>query len=427
MIELQTISFAHTPYTTDGTVRNALPSRKNGDTAISNPEWILRGTNLPGDSQAVYITSDILQHIVTIKVNLLRSDDTQVQSVFIRAIDAAPFDRNLGCLAALVRLFTGQRVNPDDLNINILGTVLEREVTFDQSGQAVGIDFTISGGHVDYVASGTTSWLWQYRLASSDTWTTFGQSNHTIYAILEQPTTPWVLHPIDDDSWRSVLWTDVLTHTCWWARGQRTISGAAGAITEQLYARGGMNILRYETTAGISQFFNMDMGTPRFKLQGFLDVLTGEATQPGRVNCDDTANALTVFANALGCELWVVELGTHSSDFNINPVRVIGIAEWNHVTEGQANPIFWLYHTVAMTGQGSYEDNVFDGLIQLNGNHDPASAPPYNPILAKDFPFGEVGSTEFNSYRHRLARSDNHSQGNCSPQNKYHPIIWWAT
>lgn len=424
MIELLSIRFVHTPSVLDGSVRTALPVRKNSEREIAYPEWQAGITATAADSPAVYTIPDLTNHTVTIRVRL-RSNDPQIRNVYVRAVNAAPLDENRGC-RAIVSLFLGRRVDPADINVNILGDIAEREVSFGPGRESDELEFTVSRSDVNFIAAGKTTWIWQYRYSLMESWNNFMQTEHNIYSILSAPTAPWVISTTDEISRHFLLWTDVLDHACWWARGQRSIENAAGAITDQLYARGNMNILRYETTSGDPRF--TDLSSHRFSLQRFLNVLSGAAARPGRVNCDDIACALVVFANALGCDLWVVKIGGTSEDFYINPVRVIGVAEWNFVTESRRPPISWDYHTVAMTGGGTFEDNVFDGLIQLNGNRAPTLAP-YTPMLAKNFPFGEVGDTIPNSYRYRLAASDTRSQRLCSPcpDEKYRPVIWWIS
>jgi hypothetical protein len=134
--------------------------------------------------------------------------------------------------------------------------------------------------------------------------------------------------------------------------------------------------------------------------------------------------ALVPFANALDCDLTVGMIGGREQ-FHLNPVRVIGVDAWDRVVDSHRDSRgnWFDYHTVAMTGGATYEDNVYDGMLLLNNNVDPAS-PPYRPILAKNLLFGDVGSSD--TYRQRLAQRDQQSQENCTPrpEMQYRPIIW---
>jgi len=418
MIEILSIQFSHTP--SDGRTSTALAVRKNGTVDALIPEWQAGVTRTAEDSVAAYAISDAAQRQVTIRVRL-HSTEQQVRSAFVRAIDAAPPVTRRGCLA-IVRWFLGSPLDLDGANLNVLGQPQEREVLFGADGDSDPVEFTLTGTRFDLgVVAGTTTWQWQYRLASTDDWTNFGEPTaHTIYEILSRPTLPWVTAPGTDESSRhSVLWTDVLEQVCSWARGQTTLAGAAGALTEQLFALGDAGILTYERIRGEPRF----LGPARdFQLQRFLDVLSRPgAERPQEVNCDDCACALVTFSNALGCNLWVGTIGT-PEQFYLNPVRAIGVSEWNRVI-GELN---WLdYHTVAMTGEATVFDAVFDGMLQLNRNSDPAISP-YRPMLAKNLNFGDVDSIGMGTYRQRLARRDRRSQLNCEPRPelKRRPAIW---
>jgi hypothetical protein len=426
MIELVSIQFAHTPSSSLNTA--AIAVRKNGTTPASVPEWIPGRTAT--DSLAVYAISDTAIHPITIRVRL-RATDLQVTSVFIRAQTSIPSDQQRRGCNAIVGLFTGRSVNPDDINVTILGDVAEQVVSFGADGLSAEMEFTVTAPReaVDYIASGKTTWMWQFRTLDTVSWTTFTQTEHTIFTILTHPTDPWVISAPAEDATHSLLWTDLLQHACWWARGQRTPEAAAGTITEQLYARGSMNILKYEQHYGSPSFANMD--THQFDLQGFLNVIASTPATPITVNCDDCACALVSFANSVGCDLWVAIIGNNDDQIYINPIRVIGVGEWNEVIPDQVDPLqgaFFFYHSAAMTGNATWEDNVYDGMLQLNGNRIP-SREPYTPLLAKNLPFGANGNSDSEGdppfYRYHFAKPDTQSQTVCSPHTdlKYRPIV----
>lgn len=438
MLELLSIQFAHTPSLES--YATALNVRKNGSTEASVPEWIPGRT--AGDSRAVYAISGITGRLIKIRVRI-RSTDMQQGPVFIRARAYVPSDQiQRGC-NAIVGLFLLKKVNPDDINVYILGDVAEQRVNF-MRGIADDLEFTVAQRGVDFIATGKTTWTWECRTSSTGTWAPFAQTEHTIYTVLSPPTEPWELSGRDEVTQHHLLWTDLLEHACWWARGQRTLDGAAGAITEQLYERGSstFNLLRYEHGSGSPAF--TDRRSRRFNLQGFLNAIDLSRRTPTDVNCDDCSCALVTFANALGCELWVVPVGSRPSasgggldrHIYLNPIRVIG-SEWNNVIREQNDAMlgnyFW-YHSVAMTGECTFEDNVYDGMLQVNGNTPPFSDARPEPLYVKKFRFGAIGDTDYPDdrvYRYRLAKQNigtTQSQNYCTPRNdlRYRPVVWWA-
>ena len=443
MPALVTIRFAHTPSLESWAT--ALNMRKNGTTDALIPEWVPGRT--ASDSKAVYAISDIRVRLIKIRVRL-SSSEVQQGPLFVRAVAYIPSDqRQRGC-NFFATLFTSGTPNVEDVNEYILGDVEEQSVSF-TSGLSEELEFTVAQRGVDYIASGRTQWMWEYRSSPKDKWTAFGQSDHTIYTVLAHPTAPWVLSATDEPSRHHLIWTDVLDHACWWARGQRTLEDVAAAITQQLFERGSssLNLLRYEHDSGGSSFV-ADMHTHQFDLLGFLNAIDLSRSSPTTVNCDDCSCALVTFANALGCDLWVVPVGARPQkpgglDFTgqiyMNPIRVIGSA-WNDVITTLRDTdlgSYFYYHSVAMTGNGTFQDYVYDGMLQVNANDPPyRTPPPPEPLFVKKFRFGDAHDTDHphdRLYRYRFAKLNTltpptRSQNYCTPRSdlKYRPVLWWG-
>jgi hypothetical protein len=448
MIELISIQFAHHP-TGDFEVA-AYNVRKNATTEIAVPEWVPGRT--AADSRAVYDwTNFALQRLVAIKVRL-RTTNLNIGSAYIsaRAISSVPESRR-GC-GFFARWFTRTRPNPADINVNILTGVREQLVNFGADGESGEIIFYALYDYapVIRITSGTTTWIWSSRQTPEESLTSFIQTQHTFYSIF-RPAPPWVLEATDESSRHHLLWTDVLDHVCWWARGTQDPMEGATWITQQMYLRGSpdINRLRYEHVAGRASFANRE--THRFDLQGFLNAIDLAGTGITTVNSDDCACALVCFINAVCGGTSVLVIGAEPQNAGeagldrkiyLNKVRPIG-SEWDHVIDSQrdgAGSFLW-HHSAVID---PYHELIWDATLQVTER---PGTPERTPLYVAEFKFGRIGEVDYfrdpdmfyvrdgadrwlRYYRYHLAKPDDtltSSQTACNPRQdlQYIPIIWW--
>lgn len=410
MIELLAVKFNHD---TGSARADALSIRKNATQAIAVPEWV-KGMTKPEDSLAAYALRPIAGHTVTIRAKFARLDPS-ITSAYIRAIQPPPPPPPPGWGAWVHQMLerfpilwwlvafmfvTGH-------GKNVLGDVKEHEVTFGAQGETEYEPFDLE--HLWMAQRGVgvheVHWRWQYRLNKTSPWTDFDDSRHRIYTVLDVPTGPWQQQPYSNGTNDQLPWTDVLDYACRWAAWTSTLDDAATQVTRALNKLGG-SILTY---SGLGHWF-ISFHHNYFECTDFLKRLAAPAgTALQRVDCSDSATALSTFANVLGCDLAQSQMNswTDPDQFVTNPIRAIG--------GSYHSPTTWTYHEVAWKGTGSASDALFDASLHLNGNSNPANSP-YSDLDPVNIVFGAVGS---GGYRDKLAAATPAgNRAKCYPKQK---------
>lgn len=358
-VSLEAIKFNHDP---NSAISDALNIRRNETEAVTVPEWRKGVSALPDDSPAAYAICAIGRRQITIKAKF-KCLDPKIKSVEVRAIDPA---RNLEATCAT----TG----------NILGEVANRRVTFDSNGETkfegfelVNVDIQNRG-----ISSSVTTFIWQCRLRATDTWSFLQTTRHRIYTILDLPEYAWRQEPFDGRN-PQLLWTEVLDYACEWAAGATELDEAAARITQAVNDLG-KSLVAYD---GPSSYADLT-----FDCGSLLSLFRDDKGLGQRINCSDCATIVSTFANAVGCDLWQSRMG---SDFTTNPIRLIGAPVFK--------PADFVFHEVAWKDDCSFDDELFDACLELDGDDDPGSSP-QTPVLAVQT---EFGTTQVGDYRFRLA------------------------
>jgi hypothetical protein len=386
-IVLEAIMFNHDP--TSATT-DALNIRRNFSDTVTVPEWRRGVSTLPRDSPAAYVGSQIAGNVITIKAKFRRTS-SNITSVEVRAID--PFARPTpsGCNAIFAWFLRGVT---DALfgNVNVLGNVAARPVTFSADESDFETFELTSRISRTGVRADTVTWQWQYRLSPSEMWQDMDRTQHLIYLLLDMPTDPWSVEPMTDGN-RYLPWTDALDYACWWGRLAGDKDTAASLITDRLYHIG-PSVLKYDCPGGGTTNY----AYPIFNMSAFIERLRGGRGLGPYVNCSDCATIVSTFSNLVGCDLWQSQLGR---DFALNPILAIGTSIWEPAC--LSSEFGWVgrfdYHEVAWKGACTSNDAVFDACLKVDGDSDPTRAP-HTPLLAVNMRFGTPGSGD---YRDRLA------------------------
>lgn len=346
-----------------GSITNdGLNIRRSYSTQAPSPSWQKGVSVTYADSPVAYAIKETLGNTLAIRVSLKAN----------------------GTSGAYIRATGG----------GLLGGVKERFISFDANGLSGYETFDLENPtfHAYGVGAYNVAWRWQWRLTPSDTWRDIFTTRHRMFVILEKPTLPWV----QTSGSTSLPWTDALEIACNWAKGATTRDAAAGLVTE---GYNGCGKVSYDTTSG-STFY----GWISYNLTQMINRLNGGPGLGSKVNCTDSANTVSTFANLLGCDLWQSRMG---SSFDLNPIIAIGYNTW-------AIP-FWGgfgYHEVAWKGACTQNDNLFDGCLKVDGDADPTT-PPHTPLLPKNMLFGDCATM---NYRLRLCPPTASGCTKCQPQ-----------
>jgi hypothetical protein len=354
-VSLEAIKFNHDP---DSATSDALNIRRNETDAVTVPEWRKGLSILPDDSPAVYAFNEIGNRQITIQAKF-KCVDPERNTVGIRAIDPT-------------RYLEGRADN-------VLGEVAAREITFDSTGETQFESFELDCVDLGNrgVSSSVTTWIWQYRVEDSD-WCVFATTRHRIYTILELPKCAWVQQPFDGRN-PQLPWTEVLDYACKWARGARDLDEAAARITQAVFDLG-KSLVGYD---GPSSYADEN-----FDCSSFLSLLQDDKGLGQRFNCTDCATIVSTFANAVGCDLWQSRI---RANFTTHPIRLIGASSFK--------PEEFNFHEVAWKDECSFNDDLFDACLELDGDPFPGK-PPHEPVLAIQTKFGTAKEGD---YRFRLA------------------------
>jgi hypothetical protein len=349
-------------FNTGAITNDALNIRRNYTTPAPSPSWRKGVSSTYADSPAAY----------TIK-------ETQGKTLAIRA----SFKAN-GISGAFVRAIGGGR----------LGTLREQFVSFDSAGDSGFQTFKIENPtfHSYGVNAYNIVWRWQWRSSLTDPWREIVITRHRIFIILQMPTLPWV----QTAGSTSLPWTDALEIACTWASAATDRDTAAARIAAGYNNSGRVS---YDTVSGATFY-----GWGTYNLTEMIERLNGGLGLGEKVNCTDSANTVSTFANLVGCDLWQSRMGW---SFRLNPMIAIGYATWAIPFAGSFS-----YHEVAWKGACTQNDNVFDGCLKVDADVDPTT-PPHTPLLPVNMLFGDCVTM---NYRLRLCPPTPDGCAVCQPQ-----------
>lgn len=364
-VSLDAIKFNHDPLS--ATV-DAINIRRNETEPVTVPEWPGKSDKAE-DSVAAYALSETSGNKITIQAKF--HVDTRVKSIEIRAIDPAG-NFILSELDELVdTVFSWLSTSPRPRARNVLGRVKSRRITFLENGDSNFETFELEDVRIGAagVSVSTTTWQWQYRLSSQDSWINLETSRHRIYTVLKMPSDPWSHGPLEKGNVQ-LPWSEVLEYACSWASGARGITEAASRIT-----LGFRNVeSRLYVTYDPSPFYSH----PNFDCAAFLDLLRDKLGKGRRLNCSDCATVVSSFSNILGCSLWQSTMAGTYKVFRTNPIRLFGRTCWRKVS--------FASHEVAWVGACTENEEVFDASMELDGDDEP-TVWPHKPVLPTSMRF----------------------------------------
>lgn len=374
-IVLEAIMFNHGDPAT-----GALNIRRNETEFVTLPEWRQGISIKPEDSPAAYAIRETRGRQITIQAKF-KCTDNQCQPVRVRAVDAKEsLQARPGCgLTGMIL----SSVQPALFRAAgaVLGTVKEKRVEFNASGESDFETFELQDVQLSSVgvSASTIKWRWQYSSATADDWIDFAITSHRIYTVLEVPKCPWEQTPHNSDN-TQLPWADALEYACAWAVSAQDLDTAATLVTKNVYDLG-MGLVTYD--GGVSNY-----ACPNFDCSKFLKLLRDGVGMGQTVNCSDCATIVSSFANLLGCQLWQSSMGQF---FQTNPIKVIGSRGFT--------PTLFVIHEVAWKGEAQEDDEVFDACLMVDGDDNP-SASPFDPLLSTNLRFG---APDEKGYRFRLA------------------------
>ena len=361
------ISAVKFDYHTGSIINDALSIRKNYATPAPSPSWQKGVSSTYTDSPAAYAIKETQGNTLAIRVALKAN----------------------GISGAYVRATGGGR----------LGNAKEKFVSFDAAGSSCFETFELENTsfHAYGVNAYNMAWRWQWRLKPTDPWRDIVTTRHRLFVILEAPTLPWV----QTAGSTALPWADALEIACAWAAGTTDKDTAAGCITEHYNDSGRVS---YDTVGGWTYY-----GTGTYNLTQMINRLNGGAGLGSKVNCTDSANTVSTFANLIGCDLWQSRMSRSSGwgGFDLNPIIAIGYINWAIPFKGGFS-----YHEVAWKGACTPNDRLFDGCLKVDADADP-TCPPHTPLLPKNMLFGDCATM---NYRLRLCPPTPGGCAACQPQ-----------
>ena len=270
---------------------------------------------------------------------------------------------------------TSAKIEATSSDTTVLGNLGEQTVAF-SSGVSNYVSFTFASSTRSSVGCNTATWQWKVRDVNGgglNQANTNSSGPHTIYTVLDTPVTP-MAEP----------WTEVLDYSCVWADGTTTDTGAAGKVTEGIYASG----YEYDNVGGAAQYLNDTNGN--FELTRCLSEWGNSDTD---INCWDCANMVAIFSNSLGCDLDRYYI-TGSGSFLLNYIKPIG-RDWTNdpftYPGRQGFALHW-------TGWSQ----TYDACLQVDDDADPTTSPHTGKQPeAMTFNAG-TPSTPYDDYRGKL-------------------------
>lgn len=368
------IHFNHDETSASG---DAINVRRNaGGQPIRAPEWKYGQAPQP----AAYARA-ALRGVVTIRARFRGGPPNGV--LRIRAIDAyLPPATPSGCIGWLISWFAAI---VHALVGNVLGDAKARTSHFDGNGHSALETFELINHKLFVAAVGarTTEWAWQSRLPRwFAPWREFDRTTHRVYTIIDIPRGPWEQNAAFNNV--QLPWTDALEKACTWAVGAGSLDEAAARITRAINTRGNQSY----TPSTIFGF------SPPYQLTSYMTQL--DSGLPFSLNCTDCANAVTTFANLLGCDLWegrFFNMVTRKFlTLNGNPNNAADWVSWG-----------WGYHEICWLSVIGINQPVYDGCLQLDmdDNYGDNVHVAQHPIKMN---FGQSALTD---YRYRLIQSGN--------------------
>jgi hypothetical protein len=231
--------------------------------------------------------------------------------------------------------------------------------------------------HRSGVGIRTTDWRWQ--VLAKGGWQDFDATQHRIYLVLGVPNGPWSQDPTGNNT--QLPWTDALDKACLWALGATTRDDAAKRITIAV------NTQPNQSYTPMTMF-----GFNTYYLSSYLAELNGGA--PFILNCTDCADAVTTFANLLGCDLW------EGRFFNMVTRKFLTL-NGNSSVEADWVSWSWGYHEICWLQQIGQNEFIYDGCLQvdMDDNYADLVHVRRHPVKMR---FGSNGPED---YRYRLIES----------------------
>ena len=355
---IEAIKFNHDPASATA---DALNIRKNDDEASAFPEWQRGKSFRAEDSVAAYAIAKTLGQTISIKAKF-KSNNPALTKIEVQAVD------------------------PNSPPRNVLGRVEIAEVTFASNGESDFVDFLLRDVLLEQRGVGISKniWKWQFRATPDSPWRDFAKTAHKIYTVLDEPYDPWSQDVSNGDN-SQLPWTEVLDVACDWADSAQNAPQAAALITHNTYDLG-YGFVTYQGNPSSYAHGNFDC-------TNFLRLLRGQDGMGKTFNCSDCATIVTSLANILGCRTWEVDL---VPGFATNPIIIIG--------ESAPGPFGFVGHEVTLTGDTLDQAMVFDALLQIDEDEDPAHSNHFDAVLPANLPFGLPNE---HNYRFRVSSANN--------------------
>jgi len=364
----------HFNHDTSSAGSDALNIRRNAaGTPIQAPEWKYGLT-----PQSAAYAAALLGGQVTIKAKF--SNGPAGSQRKIRAVDAwVPPAQPSGCLGWLIKwLILLIRA----LFGNVLGDTDVQLVSFDSAGVSGLVTFSLVDHKLKTSGVGirTTDWKWQYWHKGH--WHDFDSTQHRIYLVLDAPAGPWNQSTAGNNT--QLPWTDALDKACLWALGATTQDQAAERITKAI------NTQPTQSYTPATLFVDFSSGS--YNLTSYLTQLNGGAGF--QLNCTDCADAVTTFANLLGCNLWEGQF------YNMVTKKFLTL-NGNPAVEADWVVWSWGYHEICWLNQMGQNEWIYDGCLQVDMDDNSADL-----VHAAKHPVKmRFGMSDPNDYRYRLVNT----------------------
>lgn len=369
-VSILAIKFNHD---TNAATHDALNIRIDATGTVNVPEWT-GGETMASQSPAAYAIKSVGMNPITVQARF--KTDKPVKFFEVRALFVARI---------------GAPKTP-------LGNLAPTQVIFNADGVSKFVSLKCLSGLGTTVRAKNIQWKWQFRTTAGGAWTDFATTRHRIYVLLAVPTSPWLQTPYDATNLQ-LPWTDVLDIACAWAANASTRDGAAGLITDHVYALG-PGTVTYDCPGGGGSHYTSG---GLFNCTAFVDRVNGGPGNGIYVNCTDCSIFTSTFANILGCDLWQSRM---ESGFALNEILAIGSNVWQTACGWGG----FSYHEVAWKNLCTEVDAVFDACLQVDGDANPTGGGPHVPLLPKNMVFGLSGQ---GLYRDRLCTVA--GRPNCNP------------
>jgi hypothetical protein len=262
---------------------------------------------------------------------------------------------------------------------HVLGRVRAKTVAFDGAGNSALETFDLADHRLESAGVGVHHGTWTWQVKHGWKWVDFDTTSHKVYLVVDIPSGPWQQNAAGNVT--QLPWTDALDKACVWALGAQTKDQAAAMITKAI------NGQPNQSYTPMTIF-----GSASYQLASYMNQL--DSGQPFSLNCTDCADAVTTFANLLGCELWegrFLNMVTRRFlPLNGNAAVDVDWVSWN-----------WGYHEICWLDAMGQNQPIYDGCLQvdMDNNYADQIHIAQNPIRMI---FGMNGP---NDYRYRLIES----------------------